>query len=48
MGCKIIYKRLGYWQVDEIPDLGSFTLDFVIQMAKLIKLNGAEIVHITR
>lgn len=48
MEAKIVYKRLGYWQVEYMPDLGDYTLDFAIAMAKLIQLNGAEYVHITR
>jgi hypothetical protein len=48
MEAKILYKRLGYWQVIEIPDLGNYTLEFAIAIARLTQMNGAEYVHITR
>ena len=48
MDAKIVFKRLGYWQVQDVPDLGNNTLDFAIAIARLIQLNGAEYVHITR
>ena len=48
MDAKIVFKRLGYWQVEYVPDLGEYTLEFALAIAKLMKINGSEYVHITR
>ena len=45
---KIIFKRLGYWQVQEIPYDGNSGLDLAIALARILQYNGAEFVHITR